>query len=192
MCGNGARCAARLAYLLGISGRKIAFLTQAGKIEAEVLNEGRVKLGMESPTDIRLNKSLDLDGRKISYHFAVVGVPHVILDASEFGGDIEGIDVEDVGRKIRYHKDFAPEGTNVNFVSVTKDKVVRIRTYERGVEGETLACGTGAVAAAVLMYLKGEVGPPVFVLPRSGIALNVHFEASKIRSRMSFLKGTPA
>ncbi len=178
MCGNGARCAARLAYLLGISGRKIAFLTSAGKIEAEVKSEGRVKLGMESPTDTRLGQSLDLDGRKISYHFAVAGVPHVVLDVSDLGEGIEDVDVEALGREIRYHPDFAPEGVNVNFVSVGEDKIVKIRTYERGVEGETMACGTGAVAAAVLMHLMGKVRPPVFVLPKSDIALNVHFEKS--------------
>jgi diaminopimelate epimerase len=189
MCGNGARCAARLAYLLGISGRSIAFLTQAGKIEAEVLNEGRVKLGMESPTDIILDKSLDLDGRKISYHFAVAGVPHVVIEAEDLGEAIEDIDVADIGRKIRYHPDFEPQGTNVNLVSVTEDKIVKIRTYERGVEGETMACGTGAVAAAVLMSLAGKAESPVFVLPRSGIALNVHFGATKKKIKDVFLEG---
>lgn len=189
MCGNGARCAARLAYLLGISGRKTAFLTSAGKIEAEVLNEGRVKLDMESPTDIRLDHSLDVDGREITYHFAIAGVPHIVLDVKDMGEEIEDVDVGALGSEIRYHPDFAPEGTNVNFISMGEDEIIRIRTYERGVEGETMACGTGAVAAAVLMYLVEKVRPPVLVIPKSDIALNVHFGASEKEIKDVFLEG---
>jgi diaminopimelate epimerase len=189
MCGNGARCATRLAYLLGISGRKIAFLTSVGKIEAEVKSEGRVKLGMESPTNIRLDQSLDVDGRKIRYHFATAGVPHVVIEVKGLGEDIEDIDVGGLGGKIRYHPDFSPEGTNVNFVSVGEDKIVKIRTYERGVEGETMACGTGAVTAAIIMYLKEKIRPPVFVLPKSGIAINVHFGTSGKKIKDVFLEG---
>lgn len=177
MCGNAARCAARMSYLLGISGRKISFLTGAGVIHAEIMDDGRVKVKMNAPTDIARGKSLSLDGEIIEYDFADTGVPHAVVYVGSVD-ELNALSVEEIGRKMRYHKDFTPEGANANFTAMDEmgeDNILYIRTYERGVEGETLACGTGAVASAILMYIKGRVRPPVLLLPKSGITLNVDF-----------------
>jgi len=171
MCGNAARCAARLAYMLGISGKDTSFLTGAGVIRAEVLESGRVKLAMTDPKDTALDRSLTISGKKYDYHYSDTGVPHAVLATD----NVASMDVAKKGSAVRYHEDFAPNGANANFVRVEKDKTVTIRTYERGVEAETLACGTGAVAAAITLALAGEVTPPVTLVPTSTIPLVVHF-----------------
>ena len=171
MCGNAARCAARLAHLLDISGTKTSFLTGAGVIRAEVLESGRVKLAMTDPKDTELGRTLTISGKKYDYHYSDTGVPHAVLVMS----DVASVDVRLLGSAVRYHEDFAPDGANANFVHLNKDNTVTIRTYERGVEAETLACGTGAVAAAVTLALSGHVSPPVTLVPTSTIPLVVHF-----------------
>ncbi len=171
MCGNGGRCAARYAAERRIARRDLAFETAAGLIRAEVRGR-RVKLQMTAPRGLALSKSLTLRGKRIVYSFLDTGVPHAVL----YVPDLERIDLVGTGRGIRTHRAFAPRGTNVNFVNV-KDGEVRIRTYERGVEGETLACGTGAVAAGILSCLHGFVRPPVRVRTRGGEILAIHFDA---------------
>jgi diaminopimelate epimerase len=171
MCGNAARCAARLAHMLGISGTETSFLTGAGIIRAEVLGSGRVKLAMTDPRGTELDRTLAVSGKNLKYHFSDTGVPHAVLAAD----DVAEMDVARMGRAVRYHEDFAPNGANANFVRVGSDGTVTIRTYERGVEAETLACGTGAVAAAITLFLAGEVSPPVTLVPTSAIPLVVHF-----------------
>jgi diaminopimelate epimerase len=171
MCGNAARCAARLAHMLGISGTTTVFLTGAGVIRAEVLGSGRVKLAMTDPRDTALDRSLTISGKKYDYHYSDTGVPHAVLVTD----DVADMDVAQMGSAVRYHRDFAPFGVNANFVRVGNDGTVTIRTYERGVEAETLACGTGAVAAAITLALAGEVTPPVTLVPTSTIPLVVHF-----------------
>jgi diaminopimelate epimerase len=104
-------------------------------------------------------------------HFTNTGVPHVVV----FCYQLEQVDVETVGRAIRFHDEFQPSGTNVNFVHVTEEGELEIRTYERGVEAETLACGTGVAAAAVVANLVGELKPPVKVHVGSGDVLTVEF-----------------
>src|SRR3972149_6886585 len=160
MCGNGGRCAARFAVERGIARRTLGFETDAGLIRAEV--KGRtVKLQMTPPHGLALAKSLTQGGRKIPYSFRGTGVPPAVMSVP----DLEKIDLMGTGRGIRTHRVFAPRGTNVNFVRV-KDGTVWIRTYERGVEGETLACGTGAVAAGILSAVHGTVRPPAPVRTR--------------------------
>ncbi len=173
MCGNGGRCAARFAVARRIAGRRLAFETLAGLIRAEVLGR-RVKLQMTRPHGLALGKSLALAGRKIAYSFVNTGVPHAVL----FVPDLETIDLMGVGRGVRTHRAFAPRGTNVDFARV-KDGAVFVRTYERGVEGETLACGTGAVAAGLLAAAHGLVAPPVAVRTRGGETLTIHFDAGR-------------
>jgi diaminopimelate epimerase len=183
MCGNGGRCAARFAVERKIANRALGFETDAGLIRAEV--RGRtVKLQMTRPRGLALSKSLTLGGRKIAYSFLNTGVPHAVL----FVPDLEKIDLSGTGRGIRRHRVFAPRGTNVNFVRV-KDGVVWIRTYERGVEGETLACGTGAVAAGLLSAAHGYVRPPVSVRTRGGEALTIHFDHGKEGFGEVYLEG---
>jgi diaminopimelate epimerase len=183
MCGNGGRCAARFAVARKIAGREMAFETAAGTIRASV--SGRcVKLQMTPPEGLALDRTLLLSGRKYLYSFLNTGVPHAVL----FVPDLERVDVDGVGRGIRRHKAFAPRGTNVNFVQ-PRDGALWVRTYERGVEGETLACGTGAVASGILAALRGLARPPVPVRTRGGELLTIHFDAGKRDFGEVYLEG---
>lgn len=170
MCGNGARCIARLAHELGAAPAKMAIETPAGIVRAEVRGD-QVLLGMTEPRDWRLRRTLALDGRTIEYSFVNTGVPHVVTVAD----DLDRVDVQGTGSRIRRHADFAPAGTNANFISVTGPSSLRIRTFERGVEGETLACGTGMVAACLVAGKLGLVRPPVRITPASGDGLEVNY-----------------
>ncbi|MEK6778493.1 MAG: diaminopimelate epimerase [Candidatus Deferrimicrobiota bacterium] len=183
MCGNGGRCAARFAVERKISRPGLSFETEAGLIRAEVKGS-RVKLQMTAPHGLALSKSLTLRGKKIAYSFLNTGVPHAVL----FVPDLERIDLAGTGRGIRTHRAFAPRGTNVNFVQVM-DGAVRVRTYERGVEGETLACGTGAVASGILSCLHGYVRSPVAVRTRGGETLTIHFDPGKKGFGEVYLEG---
>jgi diaminopimelate epimerase len=170
MCGNGARCIARLAHELGAAPAKMRFETAAGTVQAEVLGEN-VLLQLTDPKDWRLHRTLHLGGEARAYHFVNSGVPHVVMPVE----DLEEVDVAETGAAIRYHPDFAPAGTNANFIAVTGRDAVRVRTYERGVEAETLACGTGIVACALVAGKLGLATTPVKVTPASGDVLEVDF-----------------
>jgi diaminopimelate epimerase len=171
MCGNGARCAARLSFLLGISGSSVSFLTGAGIVRGDVYESGRVAVGMTDPGAASMGRELAVDGVPITYDFIDTGVPHVVVTTD----DARRFDLDRLGPKIRYHEAFAPDGANVNIIDLSREGIIRIRTYERGVEAQTMACGTGAVAAAVTAFLKGSVRPPVTLLPPSGVELVVGF-----------------
>jgi diaminopimelate epimerase len=186
MCGNGGRCAARYALERRIARSPMRFETDAGLIRAEVAGK-RVKLQMTAPRGLALSRSLTLGGRKIAYSFLDTGVPHVVV----FVPDPEKIDIVGTGRGIRRHRAFAPKGTNVNFATVRDGEVV-VRTYERGVEGETLACGTGAVACGILAAAHGRARPPVRVRTRGGEVLTIHFDAETEGFGDVFLEGDTA
>ncbi len=171
MCGNGGRCIARLAHMLGAAKERMAFETLAGLIRAEVWG-ARVKLQMVNPHSLRVNLPIRVNGSWYRVHTINTGVPHAIL----FVEDLERAPVVELGRKIRSHEAFRPAGTNVDFVQVTGPNRIMIRTYERGVEDETLACGTGATASALIAAALGYVTSPVAVTVRSGELLTVHFE----------------
>ncbi len=183
MCGNGGRCAARFAAERRIARRHLAFETLAGLIRAEVSGR-RVKLQMTRPHGLALGKSLALKGKRIAYSFVNTGVPHAVI----FVPDLEKIDLMGVGRGVRTHRVFAPRGTNVDFARV-RDGAVHVRTYERGVEGETLACGTGAVAAGLLAAAHGLAAPPVSVHTRGGEVLTIHFDAGRADFGDVYLEG---
>ena len=187
MCGNGGRCAARLANILGICGPTLSFRTLAGIIRAE-LSGSRVKLQMTEPRDLRLDLELELNGRSFNTHFVNTGVPHTvfILDGPEMLAQQE---VVGQGRKVRYHSQFAPAGTNVNFIAVLGEQALAIRTYERGVEDETLACGTGATAVALVGAAKGMVRPPVDVHTKSGETLTIYFDSDKLLPEEVYMEG---
>jgi len=173
MCGNGARCIARFAYLNGIAPQRMCFETKAGLIEAEVSQKGaRIRIGEIRflPQEGKVALTEIMQGWD-AYHL-VVGVPHVVCLVSE----LDALDVMDLGRKIRYHKLFEPSGTNANFIRITGPNSLMIRTYERGVEEETLACGTGATASAIVAAGLGLVSPPVDVMTRSGCLLRIDFQ----------------
>lgn len=187
MCGNGGRCVARLANMLGICGSSLSFRTLAGIIRAEVSGR-RVKLQMTEPRDLRLDLELEVNGQRFNTHFVNTGVPHTvfILDGPEILAQQE---VVGQGRKVRYHSQFAPAGTNVNFVAVLGEQELAIRTYERGVEDETLACGTGATAVALVGAAKGMVKPPVDVQTKSGETLTIYFDPRKELPREVYMEG---
>jgi diaminopimelate epimerase len=187
MCGNGGRCVARLANMLGICGSSLSFRTLAGIIRAEVSGR-RVKLQMTEPRDLRLDLELELNGQRLKTHFVNTGVPHTvfILEGPEILAQQE---VVGQGRKVRYHSQFAPAGTNVNFVAVLGEQALAIRTYERGVEDETLACGTGATAVALVGAAKGIVRPPVDVQTKSGETLTIYFDPEKGLPQEVYMEG---
>jgi diaminopimelate epimerase len=184
MCGNGARCAARFAFINKIADRQMTFETLAGIIEASVIDE-TVKIRMTSPGELKTGITLDLEGETILVGSINTGVPHVVSVVD----DIEAVDVVARGRLIRHHRDFAPQGTNANFVAVDKNGEILIRTFERGVEDETLACGTGNVAAALILAHDRGLASPVSLTTRSGGKLTVHFDKQTGAYRNVFLEG---
>ena len=172
MCGNGSRCAARFAYRHGIAGKKMKFATLAGIIEAEIgSDEAVVKVKMTSPHDFRLGLSLSLGDEERSVGFVDTGVPHAVIFVGS--GDIP---VKDWGQVVRFHELFAPKGTNANFVTVLPDGRLKVRTYERGVEAETMACGTGAVASALFAAVQKGLESPVEVITSGGETLTILFD----------------
>ena len=184
MCGNGARCVARLAHDLGAAAERMSFDTPAGRIGAEICGD-QVLVQMTNPTRWRLEQSLTLNGVEMPYHFVDSGVPHVVVPVA----DVSAVDVHRVGSGIRHHDAFAPDGTNANFFEVTGANTLTIRTYERGVEGETLACGTGIVAGALIAGRLGTVTSPVLVRPASGDVIEVGFTRTDDGARDVTMRG---
>jgi diaminopimelate epimerase len=195
MCGNGARCFAR--YIVSEkreagSGkrsdavRKLSIQTKAGIVRAEVRGED-VKVNLTDPRDLRLDVPLEVYGRKLSVDSINTGVPHAVV----FVEGLDGIDVKGLGAQIRYHKRFAPAGTNVNFIEVESRDSIRIRTYERGVEDETLACGTGSTASALISALKvaGMDQAKIRVITASKEVLTIYFEPAAGIFRDVWLEG---
>lgn len=176
MCGNGARCAARYAFLENIAGRQMTLETLAGIIKAEIMGNNEVKTMLTPPHDLELDKKVIACGKEYNIHSVNTGVPHAVIICD----NVADIDVFSLGRDIRYNKDFAVNGTNVNFIEVTGDNSLKIRTYERGVEGETLACGTGCAASAITAIEKGLVKGPVQLLTASGKTLTVYYENNTV------------
>jgi diaminopimelate epimerase len=174
MCGNAARCVARLAYLDGIAGQDLTFRTIAGPIHASV-NGAMVRVDLTRPLhlDPSFNLELEKDGR-ITAGFVFTGVPHTVIHLKD--RELEELDVARLGREIRFHPRFSPAGTNVNFIRVLDRQTIEIRTYERGVEAETLACGTGAAAAALLSTVWDLTSAPVSVVTRSSDRLVIHLD----------------
>lgn len=170
MCGNGSRCAARFAVLKKIAPKKMSFETLAGIIHAEVKKE-TVRVQLPGAGGLRQNIAVPVAGGTRTGHFINTGVPHLVY----LSDHLDGEDVQAVGSATRWHEFFKPAGTNVNFIQIDGPRRLRIRTYERGVEGETLACGTGAVAAALIAAALGKAQSPVTVTTRGGDKLVVTF-----------------
>ncbi len=171
-CGNGSRCIARFAFEKGIAPREMVFQTPAGDYAATVFESGDVKLRMSDATDLKLDRHrVRLDGREVPVDFINTGVPHAVI----FVEDLAEAPVLDLGRKLRYEEAFAPAGTNVNFVKISGDGEIGVRTYERGVEDETLACGTGCIASSIVASIRGDVTSPAVVVTASGEKLKIGF-----------------
>ena len=170
MCGNGARCIARLAHELGVAPAHMSFETPAGTLQADV-DHNQVRLQMTAPKDWRLNQRLKMKEGEREYGFVNSGVPHVVMPIT----NLDAWNVKQTGAEIRYHSDFAPKGTNANFIAITGPDSLRVRTYDRGVEDETLACGTGMVACGLVAGKMGWVKPPVRITCASGDVLIVDY-----------------
>ncbi|CAM6032189.1 unnamed protein product [Sphagnum compactum] len=175
MCGNGARCFTRyLAHLEKLSG-KITFQTKAGIIQGTIQGN-QVQILMSPPFNLQLHESLKLNtGQELKIHTINTGVPHAIF----FVSDLNMTSVVEIGRKIRHHAHFSPAGTNVNFIQIKEPGLLSIRTYERGVEDETLACGTGVVASALVYHLLSKALSPIFVVTKGGDKLQVSFQVNE-------------
>jgi diaminopimelate epimerase len=189
-CANGTRCAARFAFLNVIAGRKMTIETDAGIVGGEISDGGQVTLTLPAPWGFRPLKPLAVSNgaaQSIVRGSAItVGVPHYVVFLQ---GDLWSQDIVPLGRAIRNHPELQPDGANANFVTVSDPHSIEVRTYERGVEGETLSCGSGVVASAVTSALFGKVRSPVSVLTRSGITLEVAFEIRDGQAEDVRLKG---
>ncbi len=168
LCGNGARCIARLAFEIKAAPADMQMETAAGCLRAEVLPP-LVRLHLPPPKDWRLHFSTVWKNQEIPLHFVNSGVPHAVCVVE----DISKVNVPELGNFIRHHDLFAPAGTNADFIQVTGPQSLSIRTYERGVEGETLACGTGIAAAALIAEKTKQVQAPVRVTTAGGDVLEV-------------------
>jgi len=209
MCGNGARCVAFYlgsrfkvsatrrggpANFLGGQGSRLKIETKAGIINSEFKGEN-IKIKLTDPKGIKLDIPIKIDSRLLKVNFINTGVPHTVI----FVEGLDKIDVANLGRQIRYHHKFKPAGTNVDFVEVLTDDSIKIRTYERGVEDETLACGTGSVASALIFVARlplpaGQAGVCPFarqidIITKSGEILKVYFERLGNNFRNVWLEG---
>jgi diaminopimelate epimerase len=170
MCGNGARCIARLAHDLGAAPAVMHIETASGTLQAEVLSDS-VRLHLPAPVDCHCHQTLELDKRIVRYHAIHTGVPHAVIETQA----LDSMDVGRIGAAMRHHTVFSPEGTNIDFMAVSTPQSLRVRTYERGVEAETPACGTGITACALIAGRLGRVTPPVRVTCKHGDTLEVNY-----------------
>jgi diaminopimelate epimerase len=184
LCGNGARCAIRFAEVFGISKNKsVKFLSNGISYSGDVLEDDLIRFNLNDPNSLRENFSLTVSGTEIKANFINTGSPHVVLFINDLlvhenfkFESLNDFPVYSLGKEIRYSNEFAPDGTNVNFLEI-KNSLVHIRTYERGVEDETLACGTGSVASAIITFLQKQIPPPIVLQARGGDKLIVDFSA---------------
>ncbi len=187
-CGNGSRCVSRFAYIKGIAPASMKFETLAGMYEAQVLEDNRVRVQVSNPKDLRINLTADTQKGPLTVHFINTGVPHavIVLDTLD---ELMKFDVFNIGRELRHHSLFAPAGTNVNMVVATGEHTARIRTYERGVENETLACGTGSIASAMILEILGKIQNPVQMTTQGGPVLGIDFNRNNNDINQVFLEG---
>ena len=184
-CGNGFRCIALYAHDVLKYSSRINFESGSGVIEAEVGQKNQIKVQLIKPRVFEMEGVVEVRKRRIPFTFLDTGVPHVVI----FTEDLGKVDVFETGKAVRHHTHFQPFGTNVNFVEVRSKKEIAVRTYERGVENETLACGTGSTASAVVSVLKGLAEPPVSVLTKSGEKLRIDIQRKNGEITKVFLEG---
>jgi diaminopimelate epimerase len=186
MCGNGSRCIAVFAREIGAAKEKQRIETLAGSLNAQVAGDGlSAKVQLSQPSKLELRKGVDVLGQKYDLYFINTGVPHAVL----FVDEVEKVNVKKLGECIRYHEVFKPKGTNANFAQLEGSDTIKVRTYERGVEDETFACGTGSTAAAIAAGLIHGYRSPVKVKVASGSVLSIHFEKSGDGVAPPFLEG---
>jgi diaminopimelate epimerase len=184
-CGNGFRCIALYAHeILKYSSRMI-FESGSGPIEAEVGPKENIRVQLAKPRIFEMDGIVEIQKHRLHYTFLDTGVPHTVI----FVEGLDKIEVFEIGKAIRSHAHFQPFGTNVNFVEVKSKKEIAVRTYERGVENETLACGTGSTASAVVSALKDYAQSPVSVITKSGEKLKIDIQKKDQEITKVFLEG---
>ena len=190
LCGNGARSIIKYADVSGrITGGKTKFLFNDELFYGEVLDDNLISFHLNEPSKINVDFEMEVLGDKIRASFIDTGAHHVVIDIDENQSPkLEDFPVAEYGRAIRYSARFNPPGTNVNFISI-KNNIINIRTYERGVEEETLACGTGSVAVAIISYLKKNISPPVRVRTKSNEELIINFKDNNSKLKNITLAG---
>ncbi len=172
MCGNGARCFARFVNRLSEGSlEKVSFETPAGTIHADFHGD-QVRINLSKPFDLALGAELHVLGQPMTVHHVNTGVPHAVVVVD----DLQSVALRELGAAIRFHEHFSPAGANVNFLQVNPPGDISIRTYERGVEDETLACGTGMVACAIVHHELSGTAAPIRVTVRGGDQLEVGFD----------------
>ena len=186
MCGNGARCISRYAYINNIARKKMKFETGAGIVYSEVLEKRQVKVQLNNPEVIILNNDIEIDGVKYECSYIELGkpgLPHAIVKYPNLKNTDER-EIFETGRKIRYYKGFK-KGANVNFYDVIDHNTALVKTYERGVEDLTLACGTGAASVAASLMLKGYLkGSKITIIANGGELI---IEAEKVNDNIEKL-----
>jgi len=186
LCGNGSRCAIKYAYLSKkFKGSSTNFVCGNRHYKGEVFENGEVKFYLQNPTDLKMDLEIEAFNQKFDACFINTGSPHVVIkaeniikkdeDGSTKKYNISNLPVYKLGKELRYHKLFEPKGTNVNFIQIIDCKV-HIRTYERGVEDETLACGTGSVASALICSITDGLKSPISLITKGNDELKVEFE----------------
>ncbi len=185
LCGNGTRCAAMEGYRLKLANKKMQIQTKAGIIECEIIDKENVKIAMPIPTNLRLNLMVMINQDKQIVNFVNIGVPHTIL----FYDDIEKIPLLKIAPILRHHSLWGDDGANVNIAQIINKQTIKIRTYERGVENETLACGTGATATAYIANILKLVTPPIYIKTASNETLTIHFLNEKENIEKLYLEG---
>lgn len=176
MCGNGGRCAVRFAFDHEFTKSKTPVFEMAGVMYSAIIHDnGLISLFLPKPVEIKKNIYIDIDGKVLYGDYVNVGSDHFVLDFAENFIDsinaFAGFDIYFYGIGIRRHNFFVPKGTNANFYFCAEDGNIYLRTYERGVEAETGACGTGAVSTALSAVLAGKASFPVHIIPSSGMSL---------------------
>ena len=192
MCGNGGRCAALFAVQHQLAGKRQAFEVLGMQYNAEI-HDGTIRIYFPPPKKLRFSFSLNVFDQRIITHYAHVGAPHAMI----FIGDIveplvtslEALNVDAWGRAVRTHPEFQPEGVNANFLSIDAEGIVQLRTFEKGVEAETEACGTGTIASALTAHFVKGLQPPITVRTHGGDVLTVGFDVVDATVQNLFLEG---
>lgn len=184
MCGNGARCFARYARAFKPGANALSFDTPAGRIHARFIGDD-VEINLTAPQGLDLKRAVKTAHGMINVDSVNTGVPHAVV----FVDNVAQTPIVDWGRELRRHEAFAPKGTNVNFAEQTLGGEIRVRTYERGVEDETLACGTGVTAVGIIAHLTRGVPLPVRIKVKGGDTLQVNFKREGDSFRDVTLRG---
>lgn len=190
MCGNGARCICRYGYETGLSGETQTVETAAGIVTGVRLSQRLYRIRLNDPSVIRLNEDLEVDG--VLYRCSYVelgepGIPHAVVPYAGLRSADEN-ELRELGRALRFHPAF-PKGANVNFYEIIGEDRIYERTFERGVEDFTMACGTGTGSTVTVLTLQGQVSGSGVQAEMAGGTLTIDIERSGSRIESIYLTG---